>query len=248
MNNKYKTRSIVCKGCGKKITKRMPKTRKYCSIECYRKSKRPQCKTGEIIKCEQCGKESYKVKFFIDKNKHNFCSLKCANEWQGRNKLVFICKVCGKEFRLSKSLATQPGRNPTYCCVKCRDKDPEYMGPIYGNMAQQNKKGLNKIEKIGHDILDDLNIEYKEQVLIAKKFLVDVYIPESNIIIQWDGDYWHGYNKNINEVEKRIATRMNLDKSQDAYMKKCRYKILRFWEHDLLNNKKEVYEIIKKTI
>ena len=213
----------------------MPLGRKYCSLECYRKSKHPQRKTGKIMKCEWCGKEIYKPKSSI--RRHNFCSKNCANKWQSRNKKIFICKVCGKTFKLSKSSAEQEGRNPTYCSIACREKDPEYMGHINGNLAQQNKKGLNKLELAGRKILQDLGIEFKEQVLMFNKFLVDVLLKNKKIIIQWDGIYWHSKPK-----------RKQLDKSQDAYMKKCGYKVLRFTDKDIKNNIQKVYENLKRTI
>ncbi|NLD48299.1 MAG: DUF559 domain-containing protein [Clostridiaceae bacterium] len=236
MKNQYKIRTIICQGCGKVITKRMPRGRKYCSSECYRNSLRPQRKTGKIIKCEWCGKEIYKQKSYLN-HKHYFCSIDCANKWQARNKKTFICKVCGKKFRLSKSLAEQKGRNPTYCSIACREKDPEYMGHINGNLVQQHKKGLNKLELTGRKILQDLEIEFNEQILMFNKFLVDVLLKNKKIIIQWDGVYWHSKPE-----------RKKLDISQDAYLKKCGYEVLRFTDKDIKNNKEKVIENIKRAI
>ena len=242
MKNQYKLREFKCLGCGKIVKLRRPKNKtKYCSVECYRKSKHPQRKNGKVIKCEWCGKEIYKPKSSIKKHKHHFCSLECANKWQRRNKIKFICKVCGKTFRLSKSVVNQVGRNPTYCSIDCREKDPEYMGHINGNLAQQNKKGLNKLELAGREILKGIglkkNQDFQEQVLMFNKFLVDVVIPNKKIIIQWDGDYWHSKPK-----------RKNLDKSQDTYFKKSGYEVIRIKESEIKKNKKEVYDYLKRAI
>jgi len=237
MKNQYKIRTIKCLGCGKMLTKRMPVGRKYCSLECWRKSKHPQRKTGKFFKCEWCGKEVYKSKSL--QREHKFCSKNCANKWQGRNKLIFICKICGKQFKLSKSLAEEEGRNPTYCSWKCRLKDNEHIRKvsIIGNLAQQNKKGLNKLELAGRKILQDLGIKFNEQVLMFNKFLVDVLLKDKKIIIQWDGEYWHNKTK-----------RKKLDISQDAYMKKCGYKVIRITDKQIKNNIEKVYENIKKAI
>jgi very-short-patch-repair endonuclease/ribosomal protein L33 len=244
MNNQYKVRTIICKGCGKKVTKRMPAGRKYCSLECYRNSLRPQSKNGEYKICEWCGKRYYVPKGRI--NKSRFCSRDCANKWQARNKIEFVCPVCGKKFYWSKSRLKQ--EVPKYCSVECRDKDPNYKGHILGNLAQLKNKGLNKLEKAGKDILNEIGINYQEQVLIEDKFLVDVFIPSIKLIIQWDGDYWHGYGKDITEVDNRVSKRMKLDISQDVYMNKCGYKVIRFWEHEVYNERNVVIENIKSAI
>jgi len=124
MNNQYKIRKIKCLGCGKVVTKRMPAGRKYCSLACWRKSKGAQNKTGKATKCEWCGKVFYKPKSRLQK--HNFCSVQCANLWQSRNKRVFICKICGKTFKLNLAMETHEGKNPSFCSIKCMKKEPDY--------------------------------------------------------------------------------------------------------------------------
>ncbi len=237
MNNKYKIRTIICINCNKTITKRMPEGRHYCSLLCYRKSKRPQRRTGEIRKCEYCGKDTYKQKIHLKNSKNHFCSIKCANKFQGRNKLLFICKICGKEFKWSKSRITQA--NPTYCSINCRNKDKEHMMMcgINSTIKQQNKKGLNKLELKGREILNKLNIRFKEQVLMFNKFLVDILIINKKLIIQLDGEYWHNKPK-----------RKQLDTSQDAYFKKCGYEVIRITDKQIKNNIEGVYANIKRAI
>jgi very-short-patch-repair endonuclease len=234
--NKYKLRKFKCIGCGKEVEARRPKNKtNYCSLSCYRNGIRPNNKTGKIIACKNCGKETYIPLYRI--KDVNFCSTKCANEYQGKNKVKFICKICGEKFSLSKSKVEQT--NPTYCSWNCRVKDKEHIfrNAIAGNVAQQNKKGLNKLEMAGQKILKDIGVNFQEQVLMFNKFLVDVLIPSKNVIIQWDGEYWHTKPK-----------RVLLDKSQDAYLKKCGYKVLRITDQEIKNNSKEVYANITRAI
>ena len=82
--------------------------------------------------------------------------------------------------------------------------------------------------------------------MIAGKFTVDAVLHEKMIVIQWDGNYWHGYraaNDNT-PLQTRQAKRSALDKSQDAYMAKCGYVVLRFWEHEVFNQPEKVLEAI----
>ena len=234
--NKYKLRKFKCLGCGKVVEKRRASNKtNYCSLGCYRKSKRPQRRTGKVFNCKWCNKEVYKAKSLQYKN--IFCSIGCANKWQGRNKLEFICKICGTKFKWSKSRATQS--TPTYCSINCRNKDKDFMinCGIQSTLVQQKKRGLNKLELKGRDILNDFGIKFNEQILMFEKFLVDVLVKDKKIIIQWDGEYWHNKSK-----------RKQLDKSQDAYMKKCGYKVIRITDKQIKNNIKQVYENISRAV
>lgn len=244
MKNQYKIRTIRCIGCGKIVTDHFQSNRKYCSLECFRKSKRPNRMTGKNIKCKWCGKEVYKQKCHLNKSKSLFCSPECQIKWQGRNKLVFHCKICGKEFKWSPSRTKDNNYNPTYCSIKCRNDDKEWVRNtcIKANLVQMNKKGLNKLECEGNKILDEIGIDYITQFTIDK-FTVDIFIPEYNIVIQWDGDYWHGHPSK-KPYDKRQIKRMNLDKSQDKYMRKVGYTVLRFWENEVYKKRNYVKENI----
>lgn len=231
-----------CIACGKKFWRRnMRSSQNYCSRECAANGR----STRETMTCDYCGEKTHKCKSNIKNYKKHFCSIECANKHQGRNKINFTCKTCGNEFKWSKSRIKD--HNPKYCSIKCRDDDPDYKGHINGNISQQKKKGLNKLELEGRRTLNELNIKFDEQVLMFNKFLVDVLLKEKHIVIQWDGDYWHGHPLQ-KPYDKRQIKRKKLDKSQDSYIKKCGYKVLRFWESDVKNNKEKVYADIKRAI
>jgi very-short-patch-repair endonuclease len=112
-------------------------------------------------------------------------------------------------------------------------------------MAQQKKKGFNKLERVGNELLDSMGVDYKTQVLMCGKFLVDVLIPDKKIVIQWDGDYWHGYGGGKSLRQKKRA---RLDKSQDAYLCKAGYTVLRFWEHEVYKEANKVSENIRTAL
>lgn len=235
--NKYKLRKFKCIGCGKEVEARRPENKtNYCSLDCYRNGIRPNNKTGKIVICKNCGKEVYKKKYQLE-NKNLFCSTKCANEYQGKNKVEFVCRTCGDKFKWSKSRTIDS--NPTYCSMPCRNADKEHMIKcgINSTIKQQKKRGLNKLELKGREILKELGIKFNEQVLMFDKFLVDVLVKGKKVIIQWDGEYWHTKPK-----------RVLLDKSQDAYLKKCGYKVLRITDKEIKNNIKQVYANITRTI
>lgn len=98
-------------------------------------------------------------------------------------------------------------------------------------------------------ILDRCGFEFLEQVLIANKFTVDALVA-GKLIVQWDGDYWHGYRAigDLRPLDTRQARRAMLDKSQDAYMAKAGFTVLRFWEHEVKDAPDAVVHRITETI
>jgi len=249
-HNQYKIRTFICVGCGIRVTKRVPKNRKYCCHECYLHSKHPNRKTGKIVKCDWCGKEIYKCKSALKHSKNYFCNLECANKYQSRNKDKYICKTCGNVFYRSPYWKSH-GYILKYCSMKCRNNSKDWHKVcINGNLIQQKKKGLNAIELKGRAILQEAGLElekdFMEQTLINKKFLVDIFIPKYKLVIQWDGDYWHCHPK-FKNPDKRQIKRRELDKSQDKYLKKCGFTVLRFWEFEIKREVKGI-DYIKRTI
>jgi len=87
-----------------------------------------------------------------------------------------------------------------------------------------------------YDLLDELGIVHLRQHLIAGKFCVDAFVPTANAVLQMDGDYWHGNPRFYPHPDARQCRRMNQDRSQDAYMVACGYRIVRIWASELKAN------------
>lgn len=84
-------------------------------------------------------------------------------------------------------------------------------------------KGPTSIERKLYKQLKKKNINFIKEHIIGK-FRVDVYIPSLNLVIEADGDYWHS----LDYVIKK-------DKTENAYLKKHGYKLLRISETDINN-------------
>ena len=132
--------------------------------------------------------------------------------------------------------------------LACRDADPERLEMLREMNAMQQTLSPNNLEKRAYALMDELPIEYKKQVLIAKKFCVDAFIPEHNIIIQIDGDYWHGNPAKFKDLDHRQQKRVNIDRSQNAYFAKCGYTVLRFWGSDIRKRPKWIVEQIMQAV
>jgi len=220
--SKIKKRCIVC---GKEFfVSPSRKNALCCSKKCSNLMNNQKRRLGEYRECEVCGKKIYIKRIYLNQHKYHFCSNKCQVEWQKRNKNKGICIICGKKFLYSKSQ-----NNRKTCSERCKG--------VWVSFLQSQNKGLNKLELKGREIIKEIDIEFQEQIVIENKFLVDVFIPSKKIVIQWDGDYWH------NKPEVRIR-----DKSQNNYLKKCGYKVLRFWESEVYNQPNKIKDRIYETI
>ncbi|MEK6829912.1 MAG: DUF559 domain-containing protein, partial [Nanoarchaeota archaeon] len=98
-------------------------------------------------------------------------------------------------------------------------------------------------------MMKELKVEYQSQMVVDKK-IFDFYIPSKNMIIEIDGDYFHG-NPLIYESEDlnrmQIRNQRN-DKFKEIMAKGRGYELERVWEYDLKNNYKEQKERFKKLL
>lgn len=120
---------------------------------------------------------------------------------------------------------------------------PEYsdtarLNGAKGILAQQTSKGPTSIElKVGQFLLSNGILGFNWQYLVNEKFLVDFYIPSYNLIIEADGDYWHG----LPIVQGR-------DKAKNAYLIKCGYNLVRVTETEINNGtfKEKIYPFLQE--
>jgi very-short-patch-repair endonuclease len=160
-----------------------------------------------------------------------------------------MCKNCNTEFSIRKSRFKKG--QVKYCSIKCRNSSEEWISSnILKNYNQLHKIGLNKLELAGRDLLNKIGIDFVEQKLLGDKFVVDVFIPHKNLIIQWDGDYWHGHPKNQkNGIPNKLQLKnIKKDKRVNAELNKMGYNVLRFWQDDVDNNPSIVIETINKKL
>lgn len=115
------------------------------------------------------------------------------------------------------------------------------------NIIITDRNHTSKLEKTFKNILDVLEIKYK-QFLYAKdiKAFYDFYIPEKNLVIEVDGDFWHCNPKSKYALPKYETQKKNLlrDKDKEKWLQDNGYKLLRFWESDINNNILEVKRIL----
>jgi G:T-mismatch repair DNA endonuclease (very short patch repair protein)/endogenous inhibitor of DNA gyrase (YacG/DUF329 family) len=96
--------------------------------------------------------------------------------------------------------------------------------------ARIEREKPSKLEERLRQFLTELGVAFEASVIVKAHFVVDVRIGQ--LIIQADGDYWHGHPR-FEQLTDRQRAQQKRDRAQDAYLQACGYAVLRIWESDL---------------
>lgn len=112
--------------------------------------------------------------------------------------------------------------------------------------------GTSKLEEdFAKDFLDKLGVEYQYQ-FEAKDIgrFYDFYLPKSNLIIEIDGDYWHGNPEKYgeNELKRHQIRAQRVDEYKNKWALLHGIPILRIWESDIRKNPKKVMKVLKEEL
>ena len=123
---------------------------------------------------------------------------------------------------------------------------------IINKKRKHPKYGTSKLEDdFAKNFLDKLGVEYQYQ-FEAKDIgrFFDFYLPKSNLIIEIDGDYWHGnpekYEKD--ELKKHQIKAQRIDEYKTKWALLHSIPVLRIWESDIRNNPKKVMNDLKERL
>jgi len=107
-----------------------------------------------------------------------------------------------------------------------------------GELSLPKKWKDTSIELIIEEKLRGQDINYVKQKYIKNVGLVDFFLPDSNLIIECDGDYWH----NVSGAQQK-------DTNRDFASTFChQYKTIRFWEHEINKSPEKCLKKIVKEI
>lgn len=96
-----------------------------------------------------------------------------------------------------------------------------------------------KPEKGFRDILSEMNVPFRMQHNV-KKFLFDFYLPDHNLLIEVDGDYWHGNPEKFPDPSSMQRKNRRRDRLKAKIAMEQGYKVIRFWESEINDNPSDV--------
>jgi very-short-patch-repair endonuclease len=135
---------------------------------------------------------------------------------------------------------------------KHSDKTKEKMSDSAVERILKNPKTYHtsKLEEKLKLVLDILDIKYQHFFFVPKiKKIFDFYLPEYNILIEVDGDFYHCNPKFYKfPVCKTQEINIKNDQEKNKWAKENGYQLLRFWEHDINNNIKYVKQTLLENL
>jgi very-short-patch-repair endonuclease len=239
-------KEFVCQCCGKTYVKKYSGTKngiKYCSQECARKINFGSPKSEEHKR--KIGEAQHHIRiegtFLCDRCNKTFGSNTALRahkaHCQHEAKAVF-CFKCNREFKGTAALQrhqiwcvddyeNQQTRKKMRECVSASNLRRIVNGEMKINCCDTN------IERILEEMLKKNQIRYQKQFIIQDcNHCFDFYLPDYNLLLETDGDYWHG---NISLFEPTSMSKKQYH-TDVVYTKKAflhGYKIIRFWGSDI---------------
>lgn len=159
---------------------------------------------------------------------------------------ILLSKESTKEIVNSKAAEYMREHNPSHLPgaserISKESSRPENIARLIVNIAKMQKEKPSGLEKRLHKILDDLGVSFEYAVLIKPKFVVDVRI--GRLIIEADGEYWHGHPR-YEPLTERQERQQARDTARNKYLAACGYFVERIWDRDVTIE--NVTSILKK--
>lgn len=110
------------------------------------------------------------------------------------------------------------------------DERDKIMAALKEGQRRLQKGKPTKLELKLFSILNDAGVSHEPFCAVKSKFIVDVRI--GNLIIQADGEYWHGHPR-FTPLTSRQVVQQKRDRAQDTYLRACGFAVERVWERDV---------------
>ena len=110
------------------------------------------------------------------------------------------------------------------------------------------KVGSSKLEeKFAREFLDKLGVKYVRQWPMGKTGrYCDFAIERHNILIEVDGDYYHGYGLLYEKMDAIQKHNNTVDRYKNQWAMEHGFKMVRIWEHDIKKEPSKVMMRLKR--
>lgn len=99
------------------------------------------------------------------------------------------------------------------------------------------------------DFLEKLGIRYERQFFAKDiKRYYDFYLPDHNVLIEVDGDFYHSYGKVYEEMNPMQKRNHRVDEIKNMWAGTHGYALIRIWEHDIREHPRKVMNFLKERL
>lgn len=151
---------------------------------------------------------------------------------------------------------TQPvKKNGTYQKPRSKTvkkkKKPTTSEIIKKNIARSKKPhpkyGTSKLEKkFAKEFLEKLGVKYEEQFEAKDiKRFYDFFLPDYRVLIEIDGDFYHGYGKLHEEKNPMQKKNARVDEIKNEWAAMHGIPLIRIWEHEINETPEKVLNMLR---
>jgi very-short-patch-repair endonuclease/endogenous inhibitor of DNA gyrase (YacG/DUF329 family) len=199
-------------------------SRLYCSVVCKYAELHDAAGTNRFgrkngrgsFACAECGDSRETHRYLAERRQ--FCSRECVIKYRLRTapapQVVMSCLWCGESYKRAESYLRHNQGRSKFCSRACCG--------AYVVRYRQNRISLEETRFL--DALEQAGLRFVRQVRVSR-FIVDARCLERNVVIEFDGEYWHSL-KHIQEKDERKAVAV-------AW---AGYKLVRVAERDWLDD------------
>ena len=217
-----------------------------CSRECLSKHRRtlPGPNTGN--------------KATLETRKKLSMSHKGQRAWNAGMKMSDeFCKTLSQNHRSKRGIVikhTDKTKQKLSKIAKKRAQQPDYVNPMAGKTHSSEsiakiiqKRSSTTLELLAKKILLDAGYSITHQFFIndGKTYAYDFKLNELPILIEMDGDYWHGGPGTKKHFYKVNAVKKNDAIKQDV-AKRRGYHLIRVWESEMKRNPQILLDRIRE--
>ncbi|WP_180994123.1 hypothetical protein [Bacillus sp. Marseille-P3661] len=243
----YEQSDLVCKGfgCNNIVKLRRGKPNQYCSSKCAQKKDKAKI-------CPVCNE-----KFSNEDTRIKTCSLSCSKQLKASKIKSWHQKMSTQQKEnhfgniIRKTSRTRKkNKTPSWNSGKTGIYSEETIQKIrLATLKQMENQSFRKtrIERLMEIILKELGVTYTYSFILENR-QYDFLVQSQKLIIECDGDYWHANPKFYPSPKDWQLERIQIDKQKNEIAIKNNYKIVRFWEFDILNNRDFVISKLKSII
>lgn len=214
-----------CVRCGTFFEiKRSDSSGKFCSRICSYKTRKNQ--PAKLFKkvCPVCEK-TFTVQSESNARLRKTCSRKCATELKkiyGKEHPLYRrvdmpCEICGQIKAVKRAKTTEF----RFCSRRCQG--------IYTSKSQPK---ISSIEMLMKSQFDLEKLKYEQQFIIGC-YITDFAFPENKLVVECDGIYWHGSEKQKSK-----------DRQKDGFLKHHGWEVLRLDEIQIKGSPKECLDLV----
>jgi very-short-patch-repair endonuclease len=182
-----------------------------------------------------CGVGFESTPYRVANEAGKYCSVKCRGLAR-QNRVIKTCPVCEKDFETPASIAwTCCSRE---CATQLRRDDPVEVERV---RRMQHDLMVSKVptkpEEALYRYMDEVfgPEEWFPQAYVLGRWTVDAWVPSLNLVVQADGDWWHGWSEK-SRSNATVRANMGRDQGQNHYLEKIGWPYIRLWEHELLRD------------